>query len=542
MKHLINIRNGILFLFVMATTMINAQARMLDKFENKDGWSFIKSDGVNLNLSIEKGYKGNAIRLDYDFTKGTGYGGIQKWFPIDLPDNFEFTFYVKAESPANNFEIKFIDSTGNNVWWDNNRNYDFPKEWKKITIKKRHISFAWGPIADHSIKRIDRIEFTISSFVGGKGTIWLDDLKFELLSPEAQSYPVPSITASSSIKDHSPDLIIDHSDKTYWQSSRVNGQYIAADFKTKREFGGLQINWLKNNYAQSFDVLLSVDGRNWEKVYSVQSNGNNVSFIRLQEAEAKYVRINLIKSNSEKGFGITELKFLDIKNSLTPNDFLIYLSKNSPAGNYPRYFSEQASYWTITGVNGDVKEALINEDGMVEVDKAQFSIEPMIKIGDSLYNWTNMKFIQSLGPYEDKSEFTFVPSVTCVCNDLKFETGVTSAGEANKDSRLDIRYSFDNLSNQPKDFEFYMLIRPYQVNPYYQFLNLTGGVGKIHTIKEENDGSIEADDKVVLFQKKYDSFGAAGFDEGNIVDLIRSGKVPQTKFAVDQNGLAQRSN
>lgn len=538
MKHLINIRNGILFLFVMATTMINAQARMLDKFENKDGWSFIKSDGVNLNLSIEKGYKGNAIRLDYDFTKGTGYGGIQKWFPIDLPDNFEFTFYVKAESPANNFEIKFIDSTGNNVWWDNNRNYDFPKEWKKITIKKRHISFAWGPIADHSIKRIDRIEFTISSFVGGKGTIWLDDLKFELLSPEAQSYPVPSITASSSIKDHSPDLIIDHSDKTYWQSSRVNGQYIAADFKTKREFGGLQINWLKNNYAQSFDVLLSVDGRNWEKVYSVQSNGNNVSFIRLQEAEAKYVRINLIKSNSEKGFGITELKFLDIKNSLTPNDFLIYLSKNSPAGNYPRYFSEQASYWTITGVNGDVKEALINEDGMVEVDKAQFSIEPMIKIGDSLYNWTNMKFIQSLGPYEDKSEFTFVPSVTCVCNDLKFETGVTSAGEANKDSRLDIRYSFDNLSNQPKDFEFYMLIRPYQVNPYYQFLNLTGGVGKIHTIKEENDGSIEADDKVVLFQKKYDSFGAAGFDEGNIVDLIRSGKVPQTKFAVDQNGLA----
>ena len=34
------------------------------------------------------------------------------------------------------------------------------------------------------------------------------------------------------------------------------------------------------------------------------------------------------------------------------------------------------------------------------------------------------------------------------------------------------------------------------------------------------------------------SLGHAGFDEGNIVDLIRSGKVPQTKFAIDQNGLA----
>ena len=26
----------------------------------------------------------NAIRFDYDFTKGTGYGGIQKLFPIEF--------------------------------------------------------------------------------------------------------------------------------------------------------------------------------------------------------------------------------------------------------------------------------------------------------------------------------------------------------------------------------------------------------------------------------------------------------------------------
>ncbi len=120
------------------------------------------------------GLNGNAIRFDYDFTKGTGYGGIQKFFPIDLPENFEFTFYLKAESPANNFEIKFIDNSGQNVWWVNNRNFDFPKNWKKIHIKKRQIDFAWGPTNDQSLKRIDRIEFTIASFVGGKGSLWID--------------------------------------------------------------------------------------------------------------------------------------------------------------------------------------------------------------------------------------------------------------------------------------------------------------------------------------------------------------------------------
>jgi len=454
MKNLIIKKNVILVSLILTTTIINAQIKTLDEFENNNGWTFIKSDGVTLSLSNEKGLTGNAIRFDYDFTKGTGYGGIQKLFPIDLPDNYEFTFYVKAESPSNNFEIKFIDSTGNNVWWVNNRNYDFSKEWKKIHIKKRHINFAWGPTTDQSLTRIDRIEFTIASFVGGKGTIWIDDLKFEPLQSETQLYPVPSITASSMVKNHSPDLIVDNSTETYWQSIGVKDQNVIIDFKTHREFGGLQISWLKNNYAKSFDVLLSEDGKKWEKVYSVQSNQSNVSFIRLPESEAKYVKINLTISNSEKGFGICEVKFLEIKNSLTLNDFLIYAAKNSQTGNYPRYFSEQASYWTITGVNNDVKEALINEDGMVEVDKARFSIEPMIKTGDSLYNWSNVKSVQSLGSSEDKSEFNFVPSVTWQCGDLKFVTGVTASGEANKNSILDVSYTFTIFQTRQKILSF----------------------------------------------------------------------------------------
>ena len=146
----------VITLIAFVTTNANAQIKTLDDFENKNGWDFIRSDGVNLNLSVGNGLNGAAIRFDYDFTNGTGYGGIQKFFPIDLPENYEFSFYLKAESPANNFEIKFIDSTGNNVWWVSDRNYNFPVEWKKITIKKRHIAFAWGPTSDQNLKRVAR--------------------------------------------------------------------------------------------------------------------------------------------------------------------------------------------------------------------------------------------------------------------------------------------------------------------------------------------------------------------------------------------------
>lgn len=526
-----------LILFFAATTL-NAQEITLDEFENKDGWSFNKSDGVTVSLSTEKGFSGNAIRFDYDFTKGTGYGGIQKLFPLDLPDNFEFTFYIKAESPSNNLEIKFIDSTGNNVWWVNNRNYSFPHEWKKIRIKKRHISFAWGPAADHGLKRIDRIEFTVASFEGGKGTVWLDDLRFEPLEPEKQSYPDPVVNASSAMRKHPPQLMTDRSGQTYWLSRKPSGQSIVLDFRSRREFGGLQINWLSGHFATAFDILLSDDAITWYKAYSVASNQNDASFIRLPEAESRYLKINFSKGNSRKGIGISEVSFIDVASSLTLNNFLRYTAKNSPAGDYPRYFSDQASYWTITGVNNDVKEALINEDGMVEVDKALFSIEPVIKTGKKLFNWSNVTPVQTLNTGRRGERNAFVPSVTWKCGDLKFVTGVTSSGGANVNSMLDIRYEFENTSAQPVDFEFYLLLRPYQVNPYYQALNLEGGAGKIFSIREEAGRYIVVDNKVVLPSRQYDAFGACRFDNGNIMDLLRREGFPSAKSAEDAGGQA----
>lgn len=526
-----------ILLFCFAQTKGFTQPRSLDAFEDKEGWNFIRSDGVVVNLSNERGIIGNAIRFDYDFTKGTGYGGIQKLFPIDLPDNYEFSFYLKAESPANNLEIKFVDSTGNNVWWVINRNYDFPKEWKKIRIKKRHISFAWGPTNDQNLRRVDRIEFTISSSVGGKGTIWIDDLSFEPLLPETKGYPTPQTIASSEEKGHSVKFINDGSTQTFWQSKAGKNEHLLIDFRTRRELGGLHIDWHKGLAPKSFEILLSGDGKTWEHGYSVGLNRSNRSFIRLPEAEARYIKIMLHESISGKGFGVDAIDYLDVRSSQTKNDFLVNIAKNSYRGDYPRYFLEEASYWTISGVNNDTKEALLNEDGMVEVDKARFSIEPMVKVGDSLYNWSNVNSIQTLG-FSHNEDLSFQPSVSWQVNDLSFTTSIASYGEANKSSKLSIRYSFENTLNQPKDIDLYLLIRPYEVNPYYQFLNMAGGVGKISSIAQTDGKTIAVDDKVVISQREFDSFSASSFDAGSIVDFIREGDLPLHKQANDPNGMA----
>lgn len=525
----------VLFLtFFILNKISFAQATIIDDFESIVGWNEFKADAVDININQDKGLNGKCVKFDYDFTKGTGYGGIQKFFAIDLPENFEFTFYLRAESPSNNFEIKFLDSTGQNVWWVNNRSYDFPKDWKKIKIKKRHIHFAWGPTSDQSLKRIDRIEFTIASVVGGKGTIWIDDLKFEPLPPETDVYPQPSISASSFVNDNIPDLMLDAIASSYWESDGVTDQNVFVDFKARREFGGLKIGWEKGLQAKSFNVLLSEDGNNWEKVYSVSSNKANVSFIRLPEAEAKFLKIDLLEGNSEQSFGIREIAFLDIKNSLTVNDFLLYVAGNSHWTDFPRYFYGVASYWTVVGVNNDVKEALVNEDGMVEVEKGKFSIEPVVRT-KVLYNWAIDQNNQSL-----EENYLPIPSITWdLTNGIDLKVKAFANGESNRNSALYLKYSLKNTSDKDdKVGEFYLIIRPFQVNPYYQFLNLEGGVGKINSIEEKNGKIYVNDKKVILPVTNFTAFGASAFDEGDIVEALWNKSIPQNKSVIDSTNLA----
>lgn len=300
-------RNILFIIIIILSGLVQnsySQKRLIDDFENVELWRVYKSDGVEAHTKQVAGRTGNAIRFEYDFTKGSGYGGIQKIVTVELPENFQFSFYIRANSPNNNLEIKFLDSTGENVWWMNNRNYTFPSEWTKFTVKKRHIEFAWGPIEDKSLKKISRIEFTIASFNGGKGWIELDDIYFEELPSELQSKPEALIKSSTQFSDkYSIKNISDDKPHTKWLSTESEEEKILIDFQGYREIGGFIIDWDKENYPQQFDIYLSDGDDKWNKVYSVTANTRERSYIRLLNAECKYASIELKKSSGNK-FGL----------------------------------------------------------------------------------------------------------------------------------------------------------------------------------------------------------------------------------------------
>ncbi|HVO75248.1 MAG TPA: hypothetical protein VMT35_14555 [Ignavibacteriaceae bacterium] len=531
-------------------------SQVLDEFNSTQDWKIFKADGVNIKTSIVRGFKGNAVKLEYDFTLGTGYGGIQKKILLDLSENFQFTFYLKAESPDNNLEFKLLDSTGENVWWVNNKNYKFPTEWTKIKIKKRHINFAWGPAEDKSLKKIDRIEFTVASYVGGKGAVYIDDLQFEKLPPEDNS-PIEFSPSASSLSGESVSLkkINDGKVDTEWKSSKKGVEDIFLFMGKKRELGGIVIDWDEKDYAKDFDVYLSEQkyasasgnspdtAQDWTKVYSVRGALGNRSYIRLNEEDAASIKVELLKSSRGNGYGIKEVSLKNVDYSLDLNRFLINIAEDHQRGYYPRYFNEEGTFWTITGVNSDPKEALINEDGMVEVDKKQFSIEPFIFMNEKLITWNDVEKEQSL-----ERNYLPVPSVLWKYGGLNLRVKVFSAGETNlprhaedmtgKNSTLYLIYTLKNNSTERKDGNFYLAVRPFQVNPYYQWLNVTGGAARISSIKYLSGKVFVNDDKVIIPVTKENNFGAEAFDQGDITSFISKNKMPDSIGITDKTGLA----
>ena len=116
-----------------------------------------------MRLTSEQSVHGKALRVDFDFTRGSGYAVIHRALDLTLPANYAFVFRLRGECLANDLEFKLVDPTGDNVWWCNRRGYEFPKHWKTITTKRRQIEFAWGPKGGGALEHVGALEIAITA-------------------------------------------------------------------------------------------------------------------------------------------------------------------------------------------------------------------------------------------------------------------------------------------------------------------------------------------------------------------------------------------
>ena len=298
--------------FILATLLVAwhgakamAEERVLDEFEDLQGWTALSSPGVRVELAHDAGHSGRGLRVDFDFQGHGGYLVVRKPFTLDLPGNYAFSFMLRGEAPTNNFEFKLMDASGQNVWWRVQRDFAFPAEWQRMVIKKRQLQFAWGPAGGGMPSAVGALELAISAGAGGKGSIWLDKLQFEERESVGPYSPRPTVEASTAVPGHEPERILDLEPQAGWRSGSVAAsQWVMLDFVKRREYGGIVIDWDRENYATAYQVQLSDDGVNWQTAYSVTDGNGGRDYIYLPDAESRYLRLDLQKSSRGQGYGI----------------------------------------------------------------------------------------------------------------------------------------------------------------------------------------------------------------------------------------------
>ena len=530
---------------------------VLDSFDAISQWTATPADGVEISVhSDSNGVHGRAMRVDFDFHGHGGYAVIHRPLSLTLPPNYEFSFGIKGDAPTNTLEFKLIDSTGENVWWSNNPNFQFPKDWQTITRKKRQISFAWGPTNDKALKRFAAIEIAITAGSGGKGSVWLDDLAMTPLDPDTRFYPAPTITASSQAQGYDVWHATDADATSAWRSASlrappptggttaaVAGQIppgaetIDIDFTRRREFGGLVIGWEPGRRANSYEVQGSQDKQTWRTLYTVNRASTALSplvrdYLYMPESDARFLRMVLLSPENRNGYGIRDISIKPLEWAASENDFFMTIAREAPRGSYPKPLLAEQSYWTVIGVDRDSAEALINEEGMIEVGRGQFSIEPFLFTDGKLVTWNDVK--TSVTP---NREALPLPQVSWSTKDLDLTINAFAGGPSDS-SVLYARYRVTNNSKKYKKLTLYLALRPFQVNPPWQFLNLPGGVARVDTISLQGSTARVTGNKFVRSLNSPSGFGAVTFDEGNIVDWLRAGKLPGPISVTDPSGHA----
>jgi hypothetical protein len=522
---------GALCVLAAAQTLSVAPAGTapVDDFEDLAGWTALPADGVKLEIAADTGVRGNAMRLDFDFVTGGGWAVARKELALDLPENYVFSFHIRGQAPPNHFEFKLVDSTGANVWWSVRRDVPYTADWETWQIKKRHIRFAWGPRGGGDIAHVAAIEIAITAGPGGTGSVWIDELELRALPAPDDTPQSPVATASTARPQHDAARSLDGDAQTSWWCAAEDAfPTLDLDLVAFREYGGLILDWEPDKHAIDYDVEVSEDGSTWQVARAVRSSNGGRDYIYMPETESRFVRIRALRFANGVGVALREVAIQALEWSVSREAFFQAVARDAPRGSYPRGMSGEQAYWTVVGVDGDKREALLGEDGALETGPGRFSIEPFLFEDDRLATWSEAQITQSL-----EDGFLPVPTVHWDLDALKLAVTAFATGQAGQSSVI-VRYRVRNDSASERRATLYLAVRPFQVNPPTQTLNIMGGTAPIREIAQAGRTLHVNGERAVVCLTPPEAFGALTFDAGDaVVDFLRRGQLPPHASAQD---------
>ena len=523
-----------LLLVVVVALGVTAAARGEDARSVLDAaWTPVVSDGATVRVTPERGAAGGtALRIDFDFTRGAGFGGVTFPLAVELPENYEFALTLRGEGPANNLEFKLVDDTDQNVWWVNRRGYEWPAAATTLAMRKRHFGFAWGPGHGGALRKLGRVELVVASNEGGRGTVWVEGLTFRALEPSRPYTGTPTISASATARGDAATLLRDGGGS--WIAPLGEERpTLTIDFGQARELGGVAVRFDAGAPVHSVDLEATSDGAVWTRVSSAAGLDGFDLWLATPDLEARAVRLVLHRANAGLPAGVRRVEVLPLEAGASMNALWAYRAARAVRGAFPRTALNEQAYWTVLGAAGDGSEALIDQEGRIELGKRRAAVEPVLAVDGTLLTWADATHEQSLA-----EGWAPIATVRRTHADAAFtlETTAFVSGEAGA-STLQACYTITNTGASRRGGRLVLLVRPWQVLPPWQDLNIAGGWAPTRRI-ENADGALVVDGGLTLATPNYARAGVLTFDQGDPVEWLRAGRWPTGLVAACPRGAA----
>ncbi len=434
-----------LLLAALAGSAQAAPGRVVVDIRDTGGWQADASEQVD--AALRRDHDGS-VCLEYDFHSVSGYAVMRHTLPVQWPAAFALQLGLKGRGAENDFQMKLVDASGDNVWWVNRPSFPLPSTLTDVTLRNRHFSFAWGPTADRTLARTEALELVVAARKGGKGALCVSGVRVEEREPDPAVWPEPLVR---------------------WHAGTLD-----LDYRRTRELNGIALRWPGPARPESYDVLASEDARRWKLLRRVERSSGGFEALFLPESEARYVRIR-----GPRGQAAPHVELRDATQWPDLNAALSELARHVPRGHVPRAFLGEQSYWALVGVDGGGdRSALLSEDGALEVGRGGFSVEPaVLTAGGRLVTWADVQISHSL-----REGYLPVPEVRWKHADFALQVEAAAEGPAEAPQAL-VRYALTNAGSAARTFTLLLAVRPWQVNPPKQFLNTPGGARRIDRLE-----------------------------------------------------------
>lgn len=460
---------------------------VIDDFADVSRWTVVASDGaigrISRADSIEKpgGHTGPALRLDFDFQRGSGYCIARRELDLPIPANFRLWFSLSGTSAVpdasgqpqgfrNDLEFKLYDQTGDNVWWLREPDFLYTPDWQTKKINRRQLDFAWGPGGGRTpLTTAKAIEFAVTAGSGGKGHVLLDELVLQPLPSPAGTPPPVRVIVDGAARGEVP---ADGSVNIQLPGSS-RPQRIVFDFGSPTDFGGVILHCAGSAKEVVLRLENSPDGAIWEPWREPErvatAAGAIVRAFPDRESAGIAAELQIPEGQS---LTITSARFMNAEFGATANGRWKAQAGAAPRGQYPRYFLGEQTTWSVFGQPGAEHEGLMSDTGAVEIGKGGPTLEPFIVSRGKLITWADGELSTSL--VDARIPLPVVTFTQPGGLELRTEAFAPPAPDA--EHRVAVRYTITNRSDQPRDGTLFAALRPFQVLPPWHTLNMRGGV------------------------------------------------------------------